>query len=145
MGEWSLTLDSDRSGRFEAGDGRARVVTHADLRGALPSVPPGQVREEADVVVAFLRRAAEMERPAYIRRGMPLHMSVRRNAAGELASEPLDINEDQLRSAFMAIRPFVLKKELSYLLRVYGACEAHGLSRSPAGAPGLAKAARLAQ
>ncbi len=49
-------------------------------------------------------------------------MSVRRNAAGELASEPLDIDEDQLRSAFMAIRPFVLKKEPTYLLRVYGAC-----------------------
>lgn len=63
-----------------------------------------------------------MERPAYIRDGMPLHLSVKHNTAGELASERLDIDEDQLRSAFMAIRPSVLKKEPSYLLRAYGSC-----------------------
>ena len=63
-----------------------------------------------------------MERPAYIRDGMPLMLSIKRDAAGEWATEPLEADEDQLRSAFMAIRPFVLKKEATYLLRVYGAC-----------------------
>lgn len=74
------------------------------------------------IIVAFLKRAAEMERPAYIRSGMPLHLSIRRNENNELVGEPLDLDEDQIRSAFMAIRPFVLKKEPTYLLRVYGAC-----------------------